>query len=183
MTAGLKIIPFGKDYGEIFVFSDITETIQAKRKLEILATTDSLTGLFNRRFFIKAFSNIAKDGVFMLLDIDYFKKINDNHGHVEGDRVLSQLGELLKQHFPEGVHCRYGGEEFASFFEGVSLEIIYQQAEEFRYIIETINDRIMYTVSIGIVPIIINDFRQTIILADRCLYQAKERGRNQVCIT
>jgi len=100
----------------IYVVNDITESEHAKKQLEIMATEDALTGLYNRRYFMEYMERETKEGICAMIDIDLFKVINDTYGHVEGDRVLSYFGQKIKEIFDKQIACRYGGEEFAIFF-------------------------------------------------------------------
>ena len=96
-----KIIAMKSHRVRIYVASDITESENAKQQLEILATTDSLTGLYNRRFFMEQVKRFGLYGVFVIIDLDHFKRINDTFGHFEGDRVLRKFGKLIQETFPD----------------------------------------------------------------------------------
>lgn len=158
------------------------------------ANIDGLTQLYNKKYFIdvlsKEFSFSRRNNQplsLFMLDLDYFKKINDTHGHIAGDLVLKTVGQyLLKNLRLENISCRYGGEEFAILFRNVGGELALTIAERLRKAIE--GERIFYrgkpisiTVSIGIATMdtdnfnTIEDFIQH---ADEHLYEAKEQGRN-----
>lgn len=178
----LKVISVKKIMIKMLVVKDITEAEKIKKKLEYLATTDVLTGIYNRGYFMNMFNNNYVEGVFAIIDIDHFKNINDKYGHSEGDRVLSYFGEEMKNYFKEEMICRYGGEEFAIYFEKVSLENAYEKIENFRkYIIKRNYEKnIFFTFSSGL-SICKNDGKgESIIMADKKLYEAKESGRNNV---
>jgi len=122
----------------------------------------------------------------VLLDIDHFKKINDNLGHITGDRVLQALGRLLAQRVPEhAMVIRYGGEEFALLVPCCSVNEGEQCAESLREEIEALEPAgIAITVSIGLATNQQNpDLSLTQLLnrADKALYAAKAQGRNKVC--
>ena len=165
-------------------------------KINIMATTDGLTGLYNRRYFFelaeKEFAKYVRYGDALsicMVDIDHFKKINDTYGHVIGDEVLRHLAKNLTEVLRDyDVVGRYGGEEFAVLFPGTSLETATKVAERIRTTIENAVVKteefgdIRYTLSIGVstftkdVKAIIRVFEE----ADKGLYEAKNSGRNKV---
>jgi diguanylate cyclase (GGDEF)-like protein len=168
----------------IYVANDITESENAKKQLEILATIDSLTGLYNRRFFMEQVERFGSDGVFVIIDLDHFKVINDTFGHFEGDLVLSDFGKLLQRTFPEHISCRYGGEEFAVFLAETGLGEAYKRVESLR---EKNNNGIQtckVTFSAGLAEYEIGSgtVSEALIRADQKLYEAKERGRDRICL-
>ncbi|MSP18528.1 MAG: GGDEF domain-containing protein [Bdellovibrionales bacterium] len=160
------------------------------------ANYDSLTKLYNKRFFIDllsrefSFSRRNKQPLSLLMmDIDYFKKINDSYGHLAGDQVLSQLGHLLKKELRhENVACRYGGEEFAVVLRNANTTSAEIVAERIRYSIEKLtvsymNHSLKLTVSIGVSSYEHANFEtyeELITSADEQLYEAKYSGRNRV---
>jgi diguanylate cyclase (GGDEF)-like protein len=174
------------------------ELLEHIRKLKFLATRDFLTGLFNRRHFFEVgniiFSKNKKKGSAIgvaLLDIDDFKKVNDNYGHDAGDVVLRQLGSHLIQQF-EGesstldVVARFGGEEFCFLLVAktkseieVTISDLCKNIENDNFII---NDgyALKVTASIGLFTGEANDLESALRIADKALYQAKGNGRNQV---
>lgn len=164
--------------------------------MEHLATRDHLTHLYNRRHFIAlAEQNIHQhpDRVcsLFLLDIDHFKAVNDNHGHLVGDAVLRQLAALCEQQVKGvGVIGRYGGEEFIGVLPGFDLSRAELFAEALRQTIEATtmehdDGNINITASIGLTvnppdeKLTLNDLIQR---ADDALYRAKESGRNRVVV-
>lgn len=175
------------------VSRDITEKKLAQERLKEMATTDELTGLYNRRHFLelaqKEFHRCQRyDENFSLLmiDIDDFKAINDTYGHAGGDSVLRSLGEKMKSFFRSSdLQGRLGGEEFAVLLINASLEEGYLRAERFR---ETIKEsplsfeekKIYYTLSIGVTPYNkrMEHLDELFKMADRGLYKAKERGKD-----
>ena len=127
----------------------------------------------------------------ILLDGDHFKSVNDNHGHVVGDKVLAHLGRIIQDTVRKiDIPCRYGGEEFAVVLPSTPLAMGIQVAERIRTQIETSplyladGEPLYITVSLGVDTHYFHmspraeDF---IRLADKLLYLAKENGRNQVC--
>ncbi|HED19307.1 MAG TPA: response regulator [Gammaproteobacteria bacterium] len=156
-----------------------------------LSITDGLTGVYNRRYlldhgeqFLAARHNHPVGAV--LLDIDHFKKINDNLGHITGDRVLQALGELLRQRIPEhALAVRFGGEEFALLIPRCTINDAEQCAEDLRKEIELLKPAgVIITVSVGLATNQQNpelSLTQLLNRADKALYAAKAQGRNKVC--
>jgi len=164
----------------IYVITDITSSEKRKEKLNKFATEDALTGLYNRRYFMEIFDKVQVDGVFIIIDLDHFKNINDQYGHTEGDKVLHAFGVLIKRFFRNDTVCRYGGEEFALFIPNIDIKIAYNRVEEFRINIIKVNNKIKYTFSAGISKFNHENINNSIIIAEKKLYEAKENGRNQV---
>lgn len=173
------------------------QNLKLQNSLKVASIHDSLTNLYNRRFFEEYVeSEIAKSKRYntffglILLDIDHFKNINDKHGHLVGDNVLRSLAGFLKKEVRKSdIVCRWGGEEFILFLPEISLEDIKIKAEALRESIEKIailegNLQIKFTVSIGVsVFDSESDLNALIKKADDALYQAKNSGRNQVVVT
>jgi len=166
-----------------------------KRQTEMIrwvAVTDSLTGVRSRRYLVDNGQSFIADPTrqpvwAMIIDIDHFKLINDNYGHITGDHVLAALGELLNQSFPEEIVVRFGGEEFCILAQDKTVEQVLKQAEKLRLDVSELNPAgVAVTISVGVVgthahpDMPLNEFIRQ---ADIALYMAKENGRNQVCIT
>ncbi len=167
---------------------------RAHKRLARMATTDSLTSLFNRRHMIaltekelarhhRRPSNLT----FMLMDIDLFKQINDDYGHDTGDRVLSGVSQLLQESMREQDFIgRWGGEEFLAVLPDTDMEQAAASAERIRRAVEGLvieNDcaRISVTLSIGITQYRADEPLSTAIArADHALYAGKSAGRNRV---
>jgi diguanylate cyclase (GGDEF)-like protein/PAS domain S-box-containing protein len=161
------------------------------RELQLLATTDPLTGCMNRRSFFGIAEtkwNHAQryhEGLScIMLDIDHFKKINDGHGHAMGDKVLTEVGSLLRKHAREGdLVCRYGGEEFCVLLQNATLDDAAMAAERFRQAIEQAHcGGLDVTISLGAAkadPTTAN-VGQMLEHADTALYSSKHTGRNRV---
>jgi diguanylate cyclase (GGDEF)-like protein len=120
----------------------------------------------------------------MMLDVDHFKAVNDNHGHSVGDDVLRVMGELMHNFIGDrGLVCRYGGEEFVVLVPEVSIEDAMDLAEELRASIEA-NDEtnVRFTASIGVSSRNFGsmDAQHMLDQADESLYTAKRHGRNMV---
>ena len=184
-------IPTG---GVITLYTDITERKAFEKRLIDMATRDELTGLINRREFFTIAAHeeerAKREGhvvSVMMLDADYFKKINDTYGHAAGDDVLRDLSANCRKIFRKtDVVGRYGGEEFAVMLPGAEEKMAKVIAERIRISIEkstvTVDEEeISYTVSIGIACATGKDVRIEELLdrADRALYTAKAEGRNR----
>lgn len=168
---------------------------QAFEDTLIKASTDSLTSLWNYRYFQhqldKAFLNAQKEKhelSLMMIDIDDFKKFNDTHGHLEGDAELRRISKILKQNCRKmDVLCRYGGEEFSLILPHTNKQNALYLGERMKKCVEeekAFEDKFS-TISIGIASYP-NDAldNQTIIRrADEALYQAKRNGKNKVILT
>ncbi|MBQ6516854.1 GGDEF domain-containing protein [bacterium] len=161
------------------------------------ATLDALTGLNNRRQFetrlnqeISAAKRQKTPLCAMMIDIDFFKKINDTYGHANGDKALKKLAEIIKVQLRESdIASRYGGEEFAIILPNTKLEEAYLVAERLRCAVEKepVNihskdtDKINLSVSIGLSQYEQDSERDKMFNdADNALYQAKKNGRNRV---
>ncbi|MEG0496509.1 MAG: GGDEF domain-containing protein [Carnobacterium sp.] len=158
------------------------------------ATLDFLTGLLNMREFNKQWQIIQmnqniSNTAFLILDIDYFKTINDTHGHANGNLVLQQLAIILRINAPENQHIyRVGGEEFCLILNDLTPNELDQIAEKIREDVASkpfqLEDGkvVEVTVSIGVASTKNKDLKNLFRLADRCLYLAKDQGRNRVVI-
>ena len=169
------------------------ELIKLNTLLAVLSTTDGLTGLNNRRFFmekLKGFyltyqqTNIPFS--LLIMDIDHFKLVNDTWGHPIGDQVLIKLAQILTEFFQkEDVVARYGGEEFVIIIPVEGEEESIKVAERLRVAIQTADWEIgEITVSIGVTTSNPNDTDLSILAkADKALYVSKANGRNRVTHT
>lgn len=160
----------------------ILDMKEATTELFRMANQDALTGLWNRRFlFGQACDGCEKRNIAML-DIDFFKKVNDNYGHDGGDAALVMVANILKIYFPDDVIARFGGEEFciqacSSYEDFVTrLEQMRQRVEKTPIPYQDKN--IQVTISVGVASVE-GDLDQQIKVADDRLYQAKGNGRNQ----
>lgn len=162
---------------------------QEATRFQELAGRDPLTGALNRRGFEGAFGSLlacrgpdAPLGVLML-DLDFFKRINDSMGHHAGDEVLRQLARILRSHMRDGdLCCRYGGEEFMLVVPGIASARLRLLAEKLREAIEqgiACNDKPV-TASLGIASGTMEELTVLVRRADDALYKAKSAGRNRV---
>jgi diguanylate cyclase len=181
-----------KEYSsELF---QINELLKKKtQKYEDMASTDQLTGLYNRykftELFISEYATMTKrknEMSLIILDIDHFKIINDTYGHNIGDKVLVGIASILKKYFRSvDIVCRWGGEEFVVLVPTASIENGVLIAEKIRQAIENkpILEDIKITASFGITTIKIGDKLEDVVKrADEALYEAKNSGRNNVKI-
>ena len=167
--------------------------ISTQRELYRNATTDSLTGLLNRRAFFGSAKEIcarAEAGVALsaiMVDVDHFKRINDNYGHGAGDVVLQALAQDLSKE--EATVGRLGGEEFAMLLEGASLSAAVKAADRVRLRLQdlevhTKEKTISMTCSFGVSQWQLGDTIDCMLRrADVALYEAKRGGRNCVVST
>jgi len=185
--------------GTVVVFRDISKQLQIENQLRIEATTDPLTGIANRRFFIRQlnrelerFKRFGESAMVIMADIDYFKKINDTYGHAVGDEVLQHFTKLSNEYLRStDLIGRLGGEEFAIMLPVTDLKEAQVFAERYRHLISetpapTQEGNIKYTISLGLAEFNLSDDTPDNILAraDSALYRAKENGRNtvEVCL-
>jgi diguanylate cyclase (GGDEF)-like protein/PAS domain S-box-containing protein len=179
--------------GERGILIDISKIKAFQNKLETLAITDPLTGCYNHRMFIelanKEFTRNQRNrriSCLLMLDLDYFKRINDNWGHQAGDDALVHFVNQCRKNLREGdILGRMGGEEFAILMPDTDLENAELVAERIRTMLE-INPvsysgtRIPLTVSIGIAEVTAEGIEIALSHADEALYEAKHQGRNRV---
>jgi two-component system cell cycle response regulator len=165
-----------------------------------MAVTDALTGLHNRRYMenhlstlVEQASTRAKPLALMILDIDFFKSINDTYGHDAGDDVLREFAVRIRKSI-RGIDlaCRYGGEEFVIVMPETGLDVAGMVAERLRrsiagetFAVNKGTKRIDVTISIGLATLDNKDEPVADVLkrADMALYQAKHDGRNRVVST
>ncbi|MEH6343963.1 MAG: diguanylate cyclase [Bermanella sp.] len=179
----------------IISFTDITERKNMEEQLRTMAQTDSLTGVFNRRYFTdmgkREFVRCRRNNLplsLIILDIDHFKRINDQYGHDIGDEAIKTLCDLVRLNLRDlEMLARIGGEEFAILLPDKGLATSLSVANRIRTVIENnvlqIKDQeIQYTVSMGICELNSEHdrFEALIKSADVALFKAKNLGRNRV---
>ncbi len=169
------------------------------QQVQDLAVRDELTGTLNRRAFSKTLEREFRRAKrydtplsLILVDIDYFKDINDTHGHLVGDQVLQKMVSVLNNSIREvDILARYGGDEFVSLLPGTNLEEVLVVARRMKEQVQTtyfnLNSKaIEVTVSIGVAHYPLPEITSSDVLfelADQALYRAKKNGRNQIMMT
>jgi len=162
-----------------------------------LAIHDDLTGLYTKQYFITRLRDESKRCqrldqclTLMMIDIDFFKQYNDKFGHIAGDIVLKKVSYLLKNSLSEfsPLLCRFGGEEFLVMFSGVDkqrslivAEDLRQRVKNEKIILRRQNTSITISIGLACLPIDTKDEDELIQKADKSMYDAKRKGRNQVC--
>jgi len=165
------------------------EVFNGRLKKEV--SIDALTGAYNRRAFRtmidKALQQRDRDGVSFVLaiiDIDYFKRVNDTYGHQKGDEVLQAVGKHLQKHIRRSdTLIRYGGEEFVICFSGINLDQAGLIMEKIRHSIEALEllEESNITISGGVSMLRSDDIGSSLMRrADKALYAAKAAGRNVI---
>jgi diguanylate cyclase (GGDEF)-like protein len=172
--------------------------IKLRDTLKQQATRDPLTGLFNRRYMeetlVRELHRAERHGIplgIIMVDIDHFRRFNNNFGHEAGDLVLKELGKFLQNNIrKEDVACRYGGEEFTLILPGAALDITQKRAEALRRTAQHMqlyfNDQLLDSISLSFGVAIFPDHGVTgeavLQAADVALYSAKHTGRNRVAV-
>jgi diguanylate cyclase (GGDEF)-like protein len=167
-----------------------------QNELKLLAATDPLTKLYNRRYFTQTAKHIfdlarreKKDLSLIMLDIDKFKNVNDTYGHDVGDMVIVALAnQLIEYHRQSDIACRFGGEEFVILLPNTSLDNAVSLAQDIRLDVENLNiqtnnSQLKFTISLGVSKVNFNDeinIEKALKRADDALYDAKRSGRNMV---
>lgn len=188
----------GRRIGRLIVLHDITRLKNTQNELRQIATRDSLTRVFNRRYFmdlaereILRAKRYKRKLSLIMMDVDHFKSVNDTYGHQAGDQVLITLAEICRRVTRKmDVFARLGGEEFALLLPEVSQRTAVQTAERLRESfaltsMEAGGEVFHVTLSMGVTELDKNkpDTLQAMLRrADRALYYAKEHGRNRVAL-
>ena len=171
--------------------------IKLYQDVERLAITDSLTNVYTRRYFLERFEEEIKRAslrkiklAFLMIDVDHFKMVNDQYGHLTGDYVLKEISLIIKENIREiDIVGRYGGEEFCVVLPETDLEGAYLVAERIRKgaeerLIKAYDTSVRVTLSIGVstYPSSGKETEELIDKADWALYRAKTQGRNCVVV-
>lgn len=195
VAVSLSSVQIRGQWYAVGILRDETERRAQEIELRRLATTDPLTGLANRRYFLaqverelNRLKRYSASAALLMLDLDHFKQINDAYGHAIGDAVLKHFAFIASQTLRKiDLLGRLGGEEFAALLPDTTMTGAYPLAERLRGIIMespamTGAGSIGFSVSIGVALLAQNDLDADAILirADRALYRAKNRGRNRV---
>ncbi|OPX56145.1 hypothetical protein BTE48_05710 [Oceanospirillum multiglobuliferum] len=161
------------------------------------ATRDPLTGLLNRRVMMERLSELTEHWEsnstrppvsVLMLDLDRFKRINDTHGHLTGDKVLQSFSQIMKEELRNSdILTRYGGEEFAAILPGTTIDNAMKAAERIRarceqaWVTSKDNEPVRFTTSIGAGELKVGeDVSEVLQRVDNSLYEAKKTGRNKV---
>ncbi len=204
MTVAVRRMVFGGDDARILSLADVThirriedELREANEQLQHLATTDSLTGVSNRRhFFAQATDELARmrrhrrPAAMLMLDLDHFKSLNDRHGHDAGDKMLIEASTRIRMLLRGNDHFgRLGGEEFAGMLPETDIAAAFAVAQRVRESIAAIrlkigDELVNMTCSIGLTAILPDSDTPELALkrADTALYNAKQAGRDRVLI-
>ncbi len=192
--------PINKSTDELLIlwsFIDITKEVYYRKELELLASTDPMTKLYNRRYFSELATTVVqlakRSGLVysvIMVDIDKFKRINDAYGHKVGDEVIIALAKVLKCNGRKSdIVSRWGGEEFVILLPQTKLDGAAEIAEKLRKNVERLqvfageDNKISFTISLGVATVNFEDcpdVEAVINNADKALYVAKESGRNRV---
>ena len=197
----MNILPLKDAAGKVTHFAaierDVTESKELELKLGQLSRHDPLSGLLNRRAFDEAIElelsrYFKTENTFsvLALDLDHFKSINDKYGHQAGDRVIQEMSETCKAMFDDiGLVARTGGEEFTILIPGMDAQTAEQLAKQLckkvaDLTVKTDIGLIKFTSSIGVSEVGLHDkiTTQILVRADKALYEAKNSGRNRVCV-
>ncbi len=180
----------GKPLRTIGTIQDVSERVRLENELTRRANTDPLTGLFNRYRFDESIRRHMYTSQryevplsLLMLDIDHFKRINDNHGHASGDQVLIHVTEVIRTVIRDSdIFARWGGEEFLILAPYTTLEAATVLAERIRSCVEASRyGDIPVTISIGVTEFGAGETHEPLLKrADEALYQAKVAGRNRV---
>jgi diguanylate cyclase (GGDEF)-like protein len=174
--------------------ADLTTQKEVEQRLRDLATHDALTGVFNRRHFFEAADATltvadrhGKGACLAMLDIDHFKRVNDEHGHLVGDEVLRRVTRASRDAIRgSDVLARYGGEELVLLLPEADIDVAHRIVERIRTAvadekIDTENGTVSVTLSAGVAAREPGELLEKLIRrADTALYAAKNAGRNRV---
>ncbi len=172
--------------------------VQLQQETQLLAITDSLSGMYTHGFFQEHLAKKINEAKYadpphpvslMILDVDFFKKVNDNYGHPQGDALLKQLGGIIKQHTrPGDVVCRYGGDEFTITMVGTDriqavlvAERVRQAVEEYEFVLGSNIVHISISGGVASFPDDAGTKKELVEKSDNSLLEAKEKGRNKIC--
>lgn len=175
--------------GKMLWMFDVTEHHKMLAQISELAHKDSLTGIYNRSYFISLldeYLNQGGGGSLFMMDLNHFRQVNDRYGHQAGDHILAKFGELLAELGNDVISCRIGGDEFCLFYKEAidvkELELFAQKIQElFREKTEGEKYAGITSVSFGISRILEasdKEFEQLYSNADKALYVAKNRSKN-----
>jgi len=174
--------------GRMLWVLDVTEHHRMLEQISDLAHKDSLTGVYNRKYFITLLNEYLKEGIgsLFMMDLNHFKQINDRFGHQAGDEILQKFGEVLLDQGEGTIACRIGGDEFCLFCkDAIDAKELEELAEKIgadfakKVAGEKYGD--ITSVSLGIARILEasdREFENLYSNADKALYVAKNRNKN-----
>lgn len=186
------ILPLSSALGD--AMSLALSNIALREKLRSQALRDPLTGLYNRRYmedslerYVRLAERESRKVSVVMIDLDHFKRLNDEHGHATGDAVLREAAAAIVGALREtDVACRYGGEEMIVFLPDCDLEDAATKAEQIRARIESLSGthgaKVSASLGVASVPSTSGTSTDLIRAADTALYRAKHNGRNQVAV-
>ena len=189
-TVNASLISQEKNHYSV-IFSDITQEEVYKKALENMSIKDALTNVYNRRYYEEQIEKEMADAKryhydlsLIMFDIDFFKKVNDVHGHSVGDEVLIHLAGLINGALREGdALCRIGGEEFMIILPYTTKEDAAKIAEKLRIKVAQDKEVLPVTISLGVTEYITGEAKDYLYSrVDKALYAAKENGRNRVVV-
>jgi len=183
------IKPFSKE--EFFCRINLSlNNLEMLKNIKKVASTDHLTGLYNRHYMQNRLTELAKDrnsvNALAIIDIDYFKNINDKYGHHTGDLALKFFAIHLLDHFEMNNIIRMGGEEFLVIMPDTNVKKAVLKLEKLRVAMEKAiltddkQNRISFSISAGISDTLSRDCDKALHIADQKLYKAKANGRNRI---
>lgn len=175
------------------------EMTQNEKQFESISTKDPLTSCYNRRYFEKTIKKWLKEAKmtaqligFFILDVDYFKQINDQFGHLVGDDVLKSVANIAAEYLSayDSIFARYGGDEFVAMVKVSSKDELIEIVDNlYNHISDTIieldEEKISIGISLGVstnVNGVLTDYKEIFKLADDALYESKRNGRNQYTV-
>ena len=194
-AAELSIVRLAEAQQQVAEIRDVSQRKALEEQLRQLATTDPLTSTLNRRAFQQRaeheLSRSQRQGTALclaILDLDHFKRVNDQHGHAVGDQVLVAFSTLCRQQARStDLFARFGGEEFVILLPDSDLNAAQQRLERLRsnlhiHTVDTAQGPLNISVSIGLASSRPHEtLEQLLQRADTQLYQAKTQGRNRIC--
>jgi len=192
-TFVIEVNPIENSEKFVVTLTNITTITTRSKKYEMRATYDVLTNIYNRSKFNecideqhKLFTRYDGNLCFAIFDIDFFKQVNDIYGHVIGDKTLIIFAQTIEEQIRNtDVFARWGGEEFTLLMPHTKIDDAYFVVEKLRKLIENIDFKTVgqKTCSIGLTQFMQGDTVDSVLVrADEALYEAKESGRNKVCI-
>ncbi|UCJ18952.1 GGDEF domain-containing protein [Pseudomonas sp. MM211] len=169
-------------------WQSLEDTLAGEAHYRMIAETDYLTSIYNRRAFMERLNKFTESkpgGFFLMIDIDNFKKINDSYGHDVGDQVLCAMASYFRAVEGNSVYGRIGGEEFAVFIDTLSEKTALAYAQRLLEIVRNgYSSPVAFTISAGLVPFTKGDqLSEILVRGDRCLYMAKNTGKNKISTT